>query len=152
MAYTSAALVQAEFKSITFSATTAITSDDVTEFIAQEEALLDAKVSKKYSTPITAPAAALSVMKMIATLYVKARILDILAVKTGDQKTEQGVSGASLREKADKLVEGIVDGSIKLSTASLAEGTDGVQDYVSQNTNSDGSAIEPTFNREDDLW
>jgi hypothetical protein len=154
VAYTTAAAIQAEFKSLTFSGTTAVTSDDVTEFIAQEEAALDGRLAKKYVVPITGTEA-LKVAKMLSTLYVKARIMDILAVKTGDPKADQGSTGSSLRKRADEMVKQIVDGSFKLTDATSAESTDGVADYVSGNLDEgdcEPPSIARTFRRDFTQW
>lgn len=146
MAYTSVSAIQDEFKGVTYSATSTPTSDQVTEYIAQEEAKLDAKVSKRYTVPVTAGTGAVAIMKSLATLLVKARILDRNAVKTGDADTEQGLPGDPFRKQVEDMIGGIVDGSINLDGATSSEVGAGVVDYNSAND------VAPTFERNTTQW
>lgn len=146
MAYTTLAAVQDEFKSLVFSASSTPTTTQVTEFIVQEEATLDARISKRYTVPVTAGTGALSIMKRLATLLVKARILDRNEVKTGNQDTDQGAPGDRLRKQVDDMLGGILDGSVNFAGATLAEVGGGVVDYNSRND------VTPTFERNTTQW
>ena len=147
MAYVVSADIEAEFKGgATFGASTAVTTTNITEFISQEEAVLNGKLAKRYAVPITGTEA-LKIAKRITTGLVKARILDILAVKTGDPKLDQSMGGGALRRAMNDLTDMIVEGKIKLTDGTPAESDEGVDDYIS--TDDD---IEMKFDRETDQW
>ena len=145
MAYTSATAVQSEFKSITFSTSTAVTTADVTEFIAQEEAALDVEAGTVYTTPITGTNA-LAVMKLMATLMVKARVLDILPVKVGSDGAEQDSGSKALRDRVSAMIERIKSKSILLADATLLQSSGGVRSYANDN------ALTQVFKRETQSW
>lgn len=146
MAYTSVDAVTAEFKGIIFSDTTSITADTVDEFISQEETLLDARVANKYIVPITG-CEATKIMKRLSTMMVRARILDILQVKTGDIKTEQGITGSGLRDDVTDIIDMILDSTLPLSDATKVTTTNnGVTDFNSRN------GITSLFERDTKQW
>ena len=127
--YTSLQAVQAEFKSVQFTALTTITSTDVEGFIAEEEAHLDGEISAVYSVPVTG-SQAVSIMKKLATMRVKARILDILPVKTGKGDADQGAPGDGLREQVEKTLTKIIEKKMILPGATLRESSAGVKSYA----------------------
>jgi hypothetical protein len=139
--YTSSSAVQSEFKSVTFGVGTAVTSSDVDEFITQEETALEAEVSQIYEIPITG-SRSISLMKMMSTLMVKARILDILPVKTGKPDADQGSGGEALRERVTAMLEKIQKKEIILTDATLRQSSGGVKSYTSDND------ITPIFEKE----
>ncbi len=148
MSYAVAADVQYEFKSINFAATDAsISTAKVTEFIVQEEAMLEARISGVYTTPITGTKS-ISIMKMLTIMMVKARIEDILAVKVGAPKPEQGNNGDAIRASVTRYVEDIVSRKMQLVDATLGNSNAGVQSYVSENV----ATVESTFKSGEDQW
>lgn len=145
MAYTTVSAIQDEFKNITFSASTYPTSTAVSEFITQEEYLLDAEVGTVYTTPITGTMA-LSVMKLMSTLMVKARVMEILTVKTGSSDEDQGNPADDLRQRVRDMLDKIKSKLLILSDETLLETSGGVRDY---NSNND---ITQTFKATTDQW
>ena len=145
MAYTTKAAVQSEFKSITFDTTTAVTAATVNEFIVQEEALLDAEIGTVYVVPVTG-SGALSIMKNLATLRVKARIMDNLPVKTGKGEVDQGTGGEGIREKVQAIIDKIKEKKLILPGASLLESSGGVKSYTATQSKTH------TFQRDIDQW
>jgi hypothetical protein len=146
--YTTVAAIQSEFKSVTFGASTAVTSTDVDEFITQEETALEAEVGTIYAIPITG-AAGISIMKLMATLMVKARIVDLLQVKTGDAKADQVNSGEPLRDRVhgdNGLLTKIVSKKLTLTGATLVESSGGVKSYAVDND------LTPEFQSGVDQW
>lgn len=145
--YAAVADIQAEFKSIDFSATgAAISTADATEFITQEEAGLESEVSSVYSVPITGTKA-IAVMKLMTTLMVKARILDILPVKTGSRPPEQGESESEkLRTRVTDMVEKIRKKEMMLIGAVLLESSGGIKSYAVDND------LDHTFLKGEDQW
>ena len=143
--YTSVAAIQSEFKSMTFGASTAITSDDVGEFITQEETALEAEVASVYAIPVTGTAG-IAIMKLMATLMVKARILDITQVKTGDARVDQANSGAPLRERVREMLDRIKEKKLTFASATLAESSGGVKSYAVDED------LTPEFQSGTDQW
>ncbi len=146
MAYVASSDIQDEFKSIDFTASPILTTAKVNKFISQEEATLNAKLGKRYKTPITGTNAIL-VVQGLSTKLVKGRCLDILQVKSGDTKTDQGVTGDSLRKQVWDLVDLILGKTMDLDGAELSTPGDGVSDF-----NSSDSCVEHTFKRNRTQW
>jgi hypothetical protein len=149
MAYVTAALIQAEFKSLDVAAAAVITSAKVTEFIAQEEATLNGMVGTVYSCPVVEATSPLSfaIMKMLATLMIKARVEDILRVKTGGKTPDQGGEAENPNyKKAMELIKKITDREMLLPDGTLAVSSGGVRSYTAENE------VEHTFERETESW
>lgn len=144
--YTSVSAIQSEFKSVTFTTTSAVTTDDVNEFINQEEAALESEVCSIYSVPIVSDRG-VAMMKLMATLMVKARIVDILQVKTGDAKADQASSGQPLRDRVKELMDKIISKKVQFSSDEpLVQSSGGVQSYASSND------LTPEFRSGEDQW
>ncbi len=146
MAYVSTSDIQGEFKSIDLTTSTALTLAKVGAFIAQEEATLNARLGKRYVTPITG-ANSILVVQGLATKLVKARCLDILQVKSGDAKTDQGVTGSSLRADVKLILDAIISKDMDLLDATLRDSADGVK-----SRNSSSACVERTFKRGVTQW
>lgn len=136
--------VQAEFKDITFSSTTKVKDTEVTEFIVQADALIDAKVGMKYETPVTA-SGSLPILKMICIMLVSSRVKKILQVKTPEAEKNQEAAPDESR-LAMKMLEEISSGKLPLPGATLATSHDGVASY-----NVD-EGICHTFKKGEDQW
>jgi len=151
MSYAHAEDVQAEFKSITFDTDTAVTVNAVQDIIAQEEAKINGLISGLYVTPIdrTASPIAFAVIKSISIMASKARIVDILTVKTGKAEVDQGSGGKELYDKVfgDKgIIEQIKARQLILIDAVASGSRFGVRDYNSQNN------IQNIFQRDKRQW
>lgn len=144
MAYATRAQIEGEFKGITFSATTPVTDSDVDRFIAEADAEIDAMLCQRYEVPITGATSALLV-RTISIKIVADRVRGVLAVKTGETKTQQA-GGKSDSEIARTMLKDIVAGKMKLPDASLASSADGIQSYVAN------ESFEPTFSRDEVQW
>ncbi len=143
--YTTVAAVQSEFKGVTFAAGTAVTTDDVDEFIIQEEFSLEGELSTVYNVPITG-SQSISIMKRMSTLMVKARIMDILPVKTGKSEVDQGNPADGLRKIVSDMLEKLREKKMLLPDATLKESSGGVKSYTSENE------IDHIFQRDIDQW
>ncbi len=132
MGYASQSDCTGEFKDLTITADSAITTADILGFIEDADAEINSRLSTKYLTPITGTEALL-VMKMIEVWLVKHRIMDITTVKTGVSTTSQ-VGIKSYRQMALDLMDGLVSGKSKLTDATLASANDGVKSYSSTNS------------------
>lgn len=146
MAYAGTTDVQSEFKKINFADTDAVVStSEVTEFIAQEEAALNAEVGTVYVVPIT-DSGGISLMKRMSVFMVKARVLDLLYVKTGNEKTDQGSGGEAYREIVRDMLDRIRKKELILSGAILAGSTGGVSSYSSAH------CIDQVFKKDEQQW
>lgn len=144
MAYATTAQIERDFKDITFSSSTSVTDTDVAAFIEEADAEIDANLADKYEVPITG-AAALIVVRTISIAIVADRIRGILTIKTGDEKKDQA-QGKSASEIARQRLKDIRDGKIKLVGATLAQSSDGIKSYA---TDED---LEPIFSMDEDQW
>jgi len=144
MAYCTTANVQSEFKDITFSASTSITSTEISDFIDQADAEINGRVGLVYVTPITG-SIALLIIKSISIGIVTQRVKDILAVKTGNPDVEQeGRTNSAIA--ARKMLDEIVSGKMLLTDAVKRSSGDGVKSYTSINN------IEHVFEKETNQW
>lgn len=144
MAYSTESQVEGEFKNIDFTSTTAVTSDDITRFIAEADALIDAKVGLKYAVPITG-AASLLIMRYCSIQIVADRVRKILEVKTGESDKDQDEKENEFKN-AESIINRISKGELVLSDATLANSHDGIKDYVYANS------IEPDFSVTSEQW
>lgn len=144
--------VQTEFKSVTFSGSSAVTSTAVTGFINQAEAWIDAQIGTVYTTPVSG-SSSLLILKMTTVQLVKARITDILQVKTGDVKVDQAASGKDMREAAEKMIKDLKDKQFILKDATLIRSSGGVNSYGSANaTDQNGSTTDNIFQKGMRQW
>ena len=143
MAYASTSDVTNEFKSLTLN-DASVSSAKVTEWLAQADAYINAKLGLRYVVPITGTAA-LIIVKQIETWLVAGRVKDVLEVQSGSTKADQGTRG-DLGKKAEAMLSEIVAGKMKLTDATLATSADGVRSF-----NVDESE-EHTFKKGEDQW
>jgi phage gp36-like protein len=147
MSYAASADVVGEFKDLTVASSgTAISTDDMTRFLAEADAEINSRLSVKYTTPITGTESLL-LMRQIAVWLVKDRIERITEVKTGRPvDAQKGQTPTSLRSQALELLKSICEGKIKLTDATLASTGDGVGSYSSEN------GTEHIFDRDTQQW
>lgn len=137
MSYCTVADVEAYFLNKKFSADDDnwLTSTEVDTYIAQEAALIDAYIKKRYSLPI-ADATDLLILKIINEKLVAGTIDDIFREKTEENEYDRK---RSLRKDAMDLLEKIVKGEIILDGTSK----DSVIKFNSED--SEGNTVEKRF-------
>lgn len=146
MGYCALADVQAEFKSITFSSTTAVTDTEVNGFIDDSSAVMDSRLALRYQTPVTG-AVSLSVLKVICSQMVAERIRKIIAVKTGNKDTDQAAGSAPKpKNTPEDMLQMIVDGTMMLVDANLIQASNGIKSYTYTNN------VTPKFQRGTKQW
>lgn len=145
MSYCITSDIQSEFRKITFSTGTDVTTAEVTEFITQADAKINAYLSVKYQVPITGTNA-LIVIKQFSIELVANRIKRILQMKTGKTETEQEAGGMRTDTQIYTELKDIAAGKIKLTDATLASSYDGIKSYTSSNT------VEKTFDQGIEQW
>jgi hypothetical protein len=146
MAYATSDEVAAEFKAITFSSTSAVTTTDLARFIVEAEAEMDARLSLKYQVPVSA-AGSLPILRTISIAMVHRRIWKIIKTKSNTPENNQG--NAQVYEMSpERKLQDIVDGKLPLPGATLATSADGVRSYTSENS----ATVERTFKVDEDQW
>lgn len=110
MAYVTVDQIKSMFRRIKIEAdtgdestNTVVTTEEVDEFIAETEAVLNAKLSEYYETPITGTESLLIVRKIVR-MKVAHIIKGILEVTDAESDKKQDVQG-NLDKQADKLIE-----------------------------------------------
>jgi len=149
MAYATATDIEAEFKNITFDTSSAITETEVTEYINQEEAYINAIVSNRYEIPITGNEAR-KILKNISIACVAYRVAKVLNLKKDVPIPEKFVpqainEGAAYRE-AKKKLEMIQKGKVILDDATALSSQQGVKSYNASNN------ILPIWERDTRQW
>ena len=129
MGYSTQTQIQAEFKSITFSTTSAITASTVASFILQIDAIIDTKLALKYVVPVTGTTS-LTLISMISATLVSEKIKKILEVKTENASKVQSSMNISKEKMMMQMLEDIVAGKILLTDAILKSASDGVRNYT----------------------
>lgn len=127
--------IEAEFKGISFTASGAVLSSArVAAIRTEEEAILNGVVGQVYQIPIAASASeAFAIMRGLSRMSVKARIVDILAVKTGNPDTEQGSPSEDLRTRVSDMLKLILDKSMELPGATPIQSGGAVHSYTAEN-------------------
>lgn len=149
MAYAAYTDVQNEFKSVDFTdADAAVTSTEVTEFIAEEEAKINQTIANKYTTPVSDSTSVL-ILKAISIAFVAYRVASILDLVSQnplpDSDAKQQLNYGSAYRNAQKFLEQIRTGKINLSSDDM-NADQGINDYNYAND------ISPTFERDADQW
>lgn len=136
MTYAIFADITSELKNLTLDADSALTDTEVTAFIDQEEAVINATISNRYETPITG-AEALKVMKDIVITYVAYRVGTILNLKKDvplpDKFVAQMLNIGSRFKIVKKQLDGIQAGKIILNDAVARSTGQGVESFNSTN-------------------
>jgi hypothetical protein len=144
MPYCTSDDIAGEFKDLSFTTSTTVKKATVDQFIAEADAYINSKLSRKYVTPITGTEALL-VIKMISRAIVLRRVRPILKTETGDPKTSMEASGTP-KTDPEKMLNDIIDGTVRLTDAVAAGGSQGIRSYTSEN------GITPTFTRDTESW
>jgi len=147
MAYTDNDKVADEFVDVTFDAQTKVTAAQVNRWIDEADSVINVFIGKRYTTPVTGPAESLLVLQKISTTLVACRVSRKLMVKTPAPETTQGVTiNTDPKKWAFKMIDEISKGNLDLKDSELANSTDGVRSFNSQN------GIEPFYKRNVDQW
>ena len=108
--------IASEFKDITFSTTTKVTTAEVTAFLTQADQEINATIGVKYKAPIiegTHPEA-FDLLKSIAISIVAARVSDILKVKTPGPAIDQDSKGEKREIWGRKMLSKLAKGTMLL--------------------------------------
>ena len=149
MAYTTYSEIEADFKDITFSASTGnVRQADVTQFIVEADSLINAYVAKRYTTPVTGSGEGLSLLKLCSRSLVTARIKKLMeVVQEKSTEANQAVQGVLLSPSAVmKILTDIRDDLIDLVGATALVSGRG---FHSENVTQD---VTPTIEKGTRQW
>jgi hypothetical protein len=135
MGYCTNAEAIAEFNGLTVSASgTVVTTDLLTEWITQESNYIDGRIATRYTVPVTAGAAALSILKRICIFRVSQRIKSKTEVKSAvEQKDSESKYSKNYVETPNDDLDKIVKGLLLLKDAGEQSTEQGVSSFnVSQ--------------------
>lgn len=146
MAYTTFEEVQGDFKDIAFTAASNVKDTEVTQFIAEADALIDSFLAMRYVVPISAETA-LTLVKMYSRNLVANRIKAILEVKQAtntdaNQNVRSGLSTSDIL----KLLKQLKDGD------TLLIGADLIQDSAGFFSNNYENGVQPVFHKDEKEW
>lgn len=148
MSYASISEIQSEFRSLNLSATTSVSTDEVTRFLEEADALINSFLEGRYSTPITGTNALL-VIKQIEIDLVTSRISKVLKIKQPNlalrEDTKQGITDGSLTNKAMRMLKMLQNGDMTLSDATAISTTTITKNPVP-------STYCPTFEKSETQW
>jgi hypothetical protein len=112
--------VEGEFKALQFTSQSAVTSAQVKEWIKQETAYINAKISLRYVTPVAATyESAFYVLKRICVFRVAERVKNKLEVKTGVSQTDQEVKQPNYTRTPNADLKDIAEGELILKDVPL---------------------------------
>lgn len=145
MAYATASDIESMFKNISFGASSTITSTEISSFIDESDAIIDAHVSNRYVTPVTGTVA-LNLLRRISKMLTAHQVKLVLESKNISPELNQDVTGTSLEAVALKLLDKIANGKMVLTDATLVSSDGAVSSYNVDNE------IEYTFKVDTDQW
>lgn len=127
MAYSVYGDVSSEFKGMAFGASTTPTSTEVTEFIAQADAEIDARLGVKYVTPISGTKS-LVICKILSIKISAQRVRDVIAVKSGNKEVDSE-AGTNSKKEALAMINDILNDRLLLSDATSNSSQDGFASF-----------------------
>lgn len=147
MAYCTADEVKAEFPTLIYASDTAngITQAEVTQWISDFSLYIDSQIANIYSTPVTAGAGALAVLKIICVDLTVGKLKSKLYLAGGAKQESQMVDAKAATDRAEKRLMAIRQGQGTLAGATAANSPTG-------NSWGAKNGQEPVFDRDVDQW
>ena len=106
MAYTTEAKVKSQLKDIKIDDDTTPSTSDISTFISEEEAEINARLSEMYITPVTGTES-VKILSKVATLKVAARVTRILEVEDAGEGKNRPAATAWATE-AERLLSNVL--------------------------------------------
>lgn len=148
MAYTSKAEIEADFKDLEFTSTSNVKSGDVTQFITEADALINAYIGSVYTVPVTIAGEGKNLLKLLSRSLVAARIKRIMEVKQEkNADPNQNIVGVLLSPSmVMQILKDIQSQKMALAGATLLVSGGG---FFSSNADCD---IEPVIEKDTKQW
>jgi phage gp36-like protein len=143
--------IQAEYKELPLTDSTAVKTAQVQSFLDQASAYINSKVGMRYVLPIPdAATGALNILKTICIFIVVERLKPILKIDTGASggKGNQSPAATDLKKQADKMLDDIANGLTDLAVhgAILKSTGEGADSYNRR------AGVTGTFKKGTDQW
>jgi hypothetical protein len=147
MAYATYSEIEKDFKAVTFTDTSLVTSSAVTGFITEHDALIDSYIGMRYETPVTT-GGGLNLLKLLSRSLTVLRVKKILeVVQAQNSELNQNVVSVILSQKmVMDILEQIQKGNRKLVGATLLSTASGFASYNNSNE------VEFTFKKDEQQW
>lgn len=146
MAYCTRDEVAAEFKNLTFGASTSVTTTTAERFIAESDAEIDAVLGTRYSVPVSSSAACAPLLRRISIGLTAGRIKKIIETKSSTEAVNQAAQADTLEREARKLLKSIQNQEMALAGADAVTTHQGMKSYASD------EGISHTFQKGVDQW
>jgi hypothetical protein len=122
--------IEGEFKATQFTSSSAVTSNQVTDWIKQETAYINGVISLRYVTPVASTYdEAFLILKRICIYRVSERVKSKLEVKSGISQTDQEVKAINYTRTPNADLKAIVDGDLILKEVPLVSSTGAVSSW-----------------------
>lgn len=119
--------IEGEFKATQFTSSSAVTSNQVTDWIKQESAYINGMISRRYATPVASTyEEAFLILKRICVFRVAERVKNKLEVKSGVSQTDQEVKAPNYIRTPNQDLRAIVDGNLILKDVPLVSESGGI--------------------------
>lgn len=150
MAYSTLANVQSLIKWCTFSATSKVTSTEVAgTHIAEADAYIDGKISKKYQVPIT-DSDDIKILSFISARIAACKIAEILVLQTSGELPE---IVSKWCEDANMRLGEILSFTLDLPNSTKLDSTRGLYSYTAHgNSDNDNAGVAPVWEIGEDQW
>ncbi len=147
MAYCTTDEVKAEFPTLTYASDTAngITSGEVSAWIDEFSAYMDSQIQNRYTVPVSTPAAAMLVLKMICKDFTVGKLKMKLFMSGGGKQESQRIDSEILTKSAENRLKLIREGNAVLIASTTANVPTG-DSYGRKNDK------EPAFDIEEQQW
>jgi hypothetical protein len=128
--YSNTQEIEGEFKATQFTASSAVTLNQVTDWIKQETAYINGMISRRYVTPVASTyEEAFLILKRICIFRVCERVKNKLEVKSAVTQTDQEVKAPNFIRTPNQDLKDIVDGNLILRDVPLVSQTGGIGSY-----------------------
>ena len=148
MAYSTVTNVQALIKWITFSASSKVTSTEVTDtHIVEADAYINSKLSKKYATPIT-NSTDIKVLQFISSRMAACKIAEILILQTSGEMpaiVERWYLDANTR------LDEILNFTVDLPNSTKLDSTRGLYSFTAYGNGTE-DAPDPQWELNEEQW
>lgn len=148
MAYATYTEIEADFKDTAFTTTSNVKAADVTQFIVEADALINAYVGARYVVPVSGSGDGLNLLKLLSRSLVAGRIKKILEVKQ-EKNTDanQNIVGVLLSPtQVMKILNDIKNDELNLDGAVLLSSDNG---FYSNNVAND---VCPVMKKDEKQW
>lgn len=115
-----------------------MTSNQVVEWIKQETAFINGRISARYVTPVASTyEEAFLILKRICIFRVAERVKNKLEVKSGNAQTDQEVKSTNFTRTPNADLKAIVEGDLILKDVPLVSTTGAVSSWCEPDCDSD---------------